>query len=249
MDSYTLPCESYIYLEGKVNKPTDAVGEVRFSNNGLTFLFSEMRYEINGIEIQKLKTPGVSSCLKAYCSYTPNDLNALDNCAWDSKMDSEDNKHFMTDNVFTRCIPLKHLFGFCEDYKKILLNCNQQLILNRASTDLDVIHVVGVGATQNVEKNKKNTIELTKVAWKMPIIKVCDKEKLKLIKVIDSGETLSCAFRTWDLCEYPVLRRNSSHSWTVKSRSLLEKPRFILFGLQTDRKKNIQTDAGQFDHC
>ncbi|KAE9526189.1 hypothetical protein AGLY_013820 [Aphis glycines] len=249
MDSYTLPCESFLYIEGNVQKPSDTVGDVRFSNNGLAFLFSEMRYEINGIEIQKLKSPGVSSCLKAYCSYTPNDLNTLDNCAWDTEMDGEDNKNFMTDNVFAGCIPLKHLFGFCEDYKKILLNCNQQLILNRSSTDLNAIRVVGAGATENVEKNKKITIELTKVAWKMPIIKVTDKEKLKLLKVLDSRKTLSCAFRTWDLCEYPVLPRNTSHSWTIKSSSLLEKPRFILFGLQTDRKKNIEIDAGRFDHC
>ncbi|KAL4082997.1 hypothetical protein QTP88_028327 [Uroleucon formosanum] len=249
MDSYTLPCESYIYIEGKVNKPADAVGEVRFSNNGLAFLFSEMRYEINGIEIQKLKSPGVSSCLKSYCSYTPNDLNALENAAWDSAMDSEDNKNFMSNNVFTGCIPLKHLFGFCEDYKKILLNCNQQLILNRASTDLDAIRVVGEGATAAVDKNKKITIELTKVTWKMPIIKVSDKEKLKLMKVLDYRKALSCAFRTWDLCEYPVLPRNTSHSWTVKSSSLLEKPRFVLFGLQTSRKNNIEVDAGRFDHC
>ncbi|KAL4105293.1 hypothetical protein QTP88_020544 [Uroleucon formosanum] len=238
-----------INLRGKVNKPSDAAGDVRFSNNGLAFLFSEMRYEINGIEIQKLKSPGVSSCLKAYCSYTPNDLNALENAAWDSAMDSEDNKNFMSNNVFTGCIPLKHLFGFCEDYKKILLNCNQQLILNRASTDLDAIHVVGAGATAVVDKNKKITIELTKVLWKMPIIKVSDKEKLRLLKVIDSHRTLSCAFRTWDLCEYPILPRNTSHSWTVKSSSLLEKPRFVLFGLQTDRKKNNEVDAGRFDHC
>jgi len=41
--AYTLPCESYIYIEEKVNKPTDAVGDIRFSNNGLANLFSEMR--------------------------------------------------------------------------------------------------------------------------------------------------------------------------------------------------------------
>ena len=57
------------------------------------------------------------------------------------------------------------------------------------------------------------------------------------------------AFRTWDLCEYPVLPRNISHSWTVKSSSLFEKPRFVLFGLQTDRKKNVENDTGRFDHC
>ncbi|XP_060854907.1 uncharacterized protein LOC132932538 [Metopolophium dirhodum] len=225
MDSYTLPCDSYIFIEGKINKPSDAVGEVRFSNNGLAFLFYELRYEINEIEIQKLKSPGVASCLKAYCSYTPNDLKTLDNVAWDSAMDSEDNKNFMTNNIFSGCIPLKHVFGFCEDYKKILLNCNQQLILNRASTDLGAIHVVGEGATAAVDKNKKNTIELTKV------------------------ENANYQSETWDLCEYPVLPRNTSHSWTVKSSSLLEKPRFVLFGQQTDRKKNIGNDAGRFDHC
>ncbi|XP_050066186.1 uncharacterized protein LOC126555287 [Aphis gossypii] len=211
MESYTLPCESYIYIEGKLRKPLDAEGDVRFSNNGLAFLFSEMRYEINGIEIQKLKSPGVSSCLKAYCSYTPSDLNTLDNCAWDSGMDGEDNKNFMSNDVFTGCIPLKHLFGFCEDYKKILLNCNQQLILNRSSTDLDALRITQTGTPENVEKNKKITIELIKVIWKMPIIRVNDKEKLKLLKVIDSRKTLSCAFRTRDLCEYPVLPRNTSH--------------------------------------
>ncbi|XP_060854878.1 uncharacterized protein LOC132932507 [Metopolophium dirhodum] len=187
-----------------------------------------MRNEINGIEVQKLKTPGVASCLKAYCSYTPNDLNTLENAAWDSAMDDEDNKNFMSNNTI----------------KKYYLIVN-----NSASTDLDAIHVVGAGATEAVSKNRKITIELTRVVWKMPIIRVSDKEKLRLIKVVDSCKTLSCAFRTWDLCEYPILPRNTLHSWTVKSSNLLEKPRFVLFGLQTDRKKNIEIDAGRFDHC
>ncbi|KAE9523775.1 hypothetical protein AGLY_015835 [Aphis glycines] len=155
MESYTLPCERYIYIEGKLRKPLDAVGDVRFSNNGLAFLFSEMRYEINGIEIQKLKSPGVSSCLKAYCSYTSSDLNTLDNCAWDSGIDGEDNKNFMSNDVFTGCMPLKRLFEFCEDYKNILLNCNQQLILNRSSTDLDALRMTQTGTPENVEKIKK----------------------------------------------------------------------------------------------
>jgi len=42
MESYTLPCESYIYIEGKLRKPSDAVGDIRFSNNGLAILFSEI---------------------------------------------------------------------------------------------------------------------------------------------------------------------------------------------------------------
>uniref|UniRef100_A0A2S2QAB2 Double jelly roll-like domain-containing protein n=1 Tax=Sipha flava TaxID=143950 RepID=A0A2S2QAB2_9HEMI len=207
MDAYTLPCESYIYVEGKVNKPTDAgqgIGDFKFTNNGLAFLFSELRYELNGVEIQKLKYPGISSCLKEYCSHTPNDLNELQNDAWDIDMTEEDNKDFMTEYKFSGCIPLKHLFSFCEDYKKILLNCNQQLILNLASTDFDALYVTGVAVKENIEKkNKKVTLDLQKIIWKMPVVRVSDREKLKLLKVLDSRKTLSCAFRSWDLCEYP----------------------------------------------
>lgn len=248
MDAYTLPCESYIYIEGKINKPVDVglgIGEFQFTNNGLAFLFSEMRYELNGTEIQKLKSPGISSCLKGYCSYTSNDLYELQNAGWNMTTDAK-----LVDNVyFSGCIPLKHLFGFYEDYKKILLNCNQQLVLNRSSTDFDALHVTGVAVSENIEKNKKKRIELSKVLWKMPIVRVNDKEKLKLLKVLDSRESLSCAFRNWDLCEYPILPQNTSHSWTVKSSSLLEKPRFVIIGFQTDRKNNLLNHSGHFDHC
>ncbi|XP_025405028.1 uncharacterized protein LOC112679450 [Sipha flava] len=252
MDAYTLPCESYIYVEGKVNKPADVgqgIGDFKFTNNGLAFLFSELRYELNGVEIQKLKYPGISSCLKGYCSHTPNDLNELQNSAWDIHMTDDDNKDFMTEYTFSGCIPLKYLFGFCEDYKKILLNCNQQLILNRSSTDFDALYVTGTAVKENIEKNKKVTIDLQKVIWKMPIVRVTDREKLKLLKVIDSRKTLSCAFRSWDLCEYPVLPQNNSHSWTVKSSNLLEKPRFAIIGFQTDRKNNLTNQSSRFDSC
>lgn len=252
MDAYTLPCESYLYIEGKLNIPADIAAhanEINFTNNGLAFLLSEIRYEINGVEIQKLKSPGISSCLKGFCSHTLNELNNLKNAAWDVDMDASENRHFSLNNKFAGCIPLKHLFGFCEDYKKILLNCNQQIILNRSSTDFDALYVSETTANDNKEKLKKVVIELSKIIWKMPVIRVSDKEKIKLLKVLDSRKPLSCAFRNWDLCEYPVLPQNTSHSWTVKSSSLLEKPRFALIGFQTDRKNNLFNPSGRFDHC
>lgn len=248
MDAYTLPCESYIYIEGKINKPVDAsTGKFNFANNGLAFLFSEAKYELNGTEIQKIKNPGITSCLKGYCSYTPSDMHILENMAWDINFDDNENKTFMENTHFSGCIPMKHLFGFCEDYNKILLNCNQQLILNRSSTDYEALRVVG--KSEDIAKYRKVSVELSKVIWKMPIVKVGDREKLRLMRVLDSRKPLSCAFRTWDLCEYPILPQNTAHSWTVKSSSLLEKPRFVIFGLQTDRKTNLLNSSGRFDDC
>ncbi|VVC42803.1 Hypothetical protein CINCED_3A005128 [Cinara cedri] len=162
MDAYTLPCESYIFIEGKVIKPSTPglLRSVNFSNNGLAFLFSEIRYEVNGTEIQKLKTPGIASCLKSYCSYSHRDLYELQNASWDIDMDVNHNKEFMPGDKFSACLPLKCLFGFCEDYKKILLNCNQQLILNRASTDHDALRVTGGGTNTNTNL-KKLSVELS----------------------------------------------------------------------------------------
>jgi hypothetical protein len=45
---------------------------------------------------------------------------------------------------------------------KILLKCNQQLVLNRSSTDFDALHVTGITVSENIEKNKKVKIELSK---------------------------------------------------------------------------------------
>lgn len=70
-------------------------------------------------------------------------------------MNLEDNKNCMENYKFSGCIPLNHLFGFCEDCKKIIMNCNQQLILNRSSTDMT--HCMQeVGADVNNDENNKN---------------------------------------------------------------------------------------------
>lgn len=121
MDAYTLPCKMYIYTEGKV-KPTDVeVVEFDFTNNGLAFLFSEMRYEINDIEKQKLKYSAISSILKGCCSYNSNYLHILQNADWYADLRIEDNKYFVVNYKLTSCISLKYLFGFCGDYKKYCL--------------------------------------------------------------------------------------------------------------------------------
>ncbi|XP_020295462.1 uncharacterized protein LOC109860639 [Pseudomyrmex gracilis] len=56
-------------------------------------------------------------------------------------------------------------------------------------------------------------------------------------------------FRSWDLYEYPLLQSTTSHSWAVKAATQLEKPRYIIFALQTGRKNVVSRDCSRFDHC
>jgi hypothetical protein len=51
----------------------------------------------------------------------------------------------------------------------------------------------------------------------MPIVKVSDKEKIRLLKVVNNQMPLKCAFRSWEMCEYPFSPQNTSHSWKVKT--------------------------------
>src|SRR5215469_15307837 len=59
-DLYTLPCESFLYIEGQCT--TQAVGDnvqaVVLTNNCAAFMFDEIRYEINGVEIDRCRNVG-----------------------------------------------------------------------------------------------------------------------------------------------------------------------------------------------
>ena len=49
--------------------------------------------------------------------------------------------------------------------------------------------------------------------------------------------------------KYPSLPTSTSHVWTVKTSSQLEKPRFIIIGFQTDRQNVAIRNASGFDNC
>lgn len=90
-DLYILPHKSYLYIEGTVelNQPLPAADGAdhaainaananrvppNFVNNAAAFLFDEMRYELNGFEIDKCKNMGITSTLKGYISFRPHDI-------------------------------------------------------------------------------------------------------------------------------------------------------------------------------
>ncbi|XP_014486939.1 PREDICTED: uncharacterized protein LOC106750845 [Dinoponera quadriceps] len=57
------------------------------------------------------------------------------------------------------------------------------------------------------------------------------------------------SFRSWDLYEFPLLQNTTKHVWPVKSASNLEKPRYVIFALQTGRMNVMAENITQFDNC
>ena len=226
-DIYTLPSESYLYIEGKLSDSENKrPGTLTLINNTITHLFDEIRYELGGSVIDRVRNPGIATTLKAFASFSPTDCLRFEGAGWRA----DDTCDIMnSDGHFNACVPLKMLLGFCEDFKKIVVNMRQELVLIRSASDINAMHP---GAQ---EKSPK--IVLNKILWNIPHVRVSDAKKLQIWNFLESGRDLELAYRSWELMDYPLLQQTTKHTWNVKATNQLEKPRFIIFALQTDKKK------------
>ena len=155
--------------------------------------------ELNDVEIDRNRNVSITNTLKNYMSMTYDKaLIALkDKC--NSRSDTEEGH-------FNFCVPLSMLLGFCEDYKRLIVNARHELILIRARNDNNCL--VGNPVTES-------EVELFKVQWRMPHVALNEVNKLSMLRALESGYYLSMSFRSWDLYEYPLLQNTTKHSWAV----------------------------------
>lgn len=232
-DLYLLPHESFIYIEGTVARITDVAEDVvapLWNGCQAYFMFDDIRYEMNGIEIDRCKNVGITSTMKGLVSHQRKNRESLKLSSFGA--------HQATTNNFSYCIPLSHILGFAEDYKKIILNMKHELILVRSRNDLNCF----LGANNALQ------LTVTKIQWRMPHVKVDDYTKLQLLKHIDDKHSIHMSFRNWDLYEYPTLPETQKNIWAIKTANNLQKPRYIIFGMQTNRNGVINQDSTVFDH-
>ena len=88
--------------------------------------------------------------------------------------------------TFSFRIPLKHLFGFCEDYDKVVYGLKHGLILTRNNDENAVFRANGVDPGK---------ITLSKISWFMPDVIPADKDKMELYKITEKKEILSVGYR------------------------------------------------------
>lgn len=237
-DLYILPAASTLFIEGIVNivkKDTkQKVTSVDFTNNPFLFLFQDVRYELNGVEIDRIKHAGLTTTMKGILSINENDSKVSKAWGWDINGTKSGIN-------FSASIPLSNILGFAEDYKKIIINCKHELILLRSNTDINSFLMPNGEVLDDLIINK--------LVWRVPHVKVSDREKVNLLKILEKDRPLYLAFRNWDLYEYPLLPITTKHTWSVKTSSQIEKPRYIVIGLQTSRKNVANKDMSHFDHC
>lgn len=234
-DLCTLPSQSYIYVEGKVlDKDGTVSKDTKLVNNFFSHCLSEIRYEVNGIPVDSTIKPGLATTAKGYCSFTENDLKGLENSGWGKEF--TDKNH----GTFNICVPLNTLLGFAEDYKKIMLNVRQELVLIRSNTDHDAVLNVTTGAEPK--------IVFDKIYWNVPHITPNLARELALTKYIAKNVDTTVAFRSWEMHYLPSVPQTRSHTWPIKTTTASEAPRYVILMFQTDREKKFNKDMSKFDH-
>jgi hypothetical protein len=241
---YTLPSDSYLQIRGKVEKVLNNVssydGTIQLVPACSLLLFNEMRYEINGTEVDRSRNPGITSLMKNAVTLSHSQQYE----AKSSGLGFGDTKFTPANSTgeFNVITPLKYIFGFFDDYKRILLNVKQELVLQRSSTDKNV-----VVTPLTFEGEVKVTI--SSIVWRIPYVDLSDEKKLPILRMLEQDQPINMAFRRWELYENPTVPSSKQFSWTIKSSSQAEKPRMIILGFQTGKKNNITQMMSQFDQC
>jgi hypothetical protein len=249
-DICVIPSLSYLYVEGKLLVETDnsAPKNTNFTNNAFAYLFDEIRYEINGVEVDRVRNPGIATTLKGYVSFNELNLRLMGNAGWISSSSNMDVSSGSTDNNgnFSFCVPLSSLFGFAEDYRKMIVNARHELVLIRSASDKNAVQWKPATPTDTVEAIK---VKMEKLSWRIPYVTLSDEQRIALLKQLTKGTNIAVEYRGWELYEYPVLPSTTKQSWAVKTASQLEKPRYVIVAFQTSKKANMKENASHFNHC
>ena len=138
-DIFTHPSESFLLIEERLTKADGTAyanaDNISLTNNAVMYLFRDIRYELSGQEIENINYVGQATTMLGLLKY-PDDFSKSKglNQLWykDTKTQAQAQnvgwnvrKLYIINNSdpkgsFSFRIPLKHIFGFCEDYDKVV---------------------------------------------------------------------------------------------------------------------------------
>ena len=268
-DNYFRPCDSEIEFEGKVVKAdgTDykkAEAKLTLINNGLMYLFDNIKYELSSTEIESVYQPGQATTMFGLLTKNLNfndsgGLNSLwlpDDDDGTAKADNEGyntrRKLLFSNNVvavaaedpnsgsFRFSVKLEDIFGFATDYRRVMYGFVHTLTLVRNVNHNDAMFGEADAAAGKVE--------FSKISWILPNVEPSQVANYELVKLINEQRTLSIDFRVRQ-CMTTVVPQSDTFLWRLGIRTSPEKPRFLVLGFQTDREGSLAKNLGLFDNC
>ena len=266
-DIFTHPSESYLIIEGQLvradnDRPYAAADLITLTNNGIMHLFKRIRYDLSGQEIENIMNVGQATTMLGLLLY-PDDFSKSKglNRLWykDTTLNANNNntgfsirRSYIIVNadpigIFSFKIPLKHIFGFCEDYDKVVYGLKHNLTLTRNNDNDAIFKTNNVdGAGNDVVIDGK--VILSKISWFMPHVTPADKDKMELYKIIERKEKIPVGYRMIQCDSASIPQDSTSFSWRLSVKSSPEVPRFIIVGFQTNKIGNQKQNPSLFDN-
>ena len=264
-DTFTHPSESYLIVEGRLLKgDNNSYGNndlITLTNNGIMHLFKRIRYDLSGQEIENIMNVGQATTMLGLLKY-PGDfskskgLNQLwykdttENADDDNKGFSERRDYIIKNSnpkgSFSFRIPLKYIFGFCEDYDKVVYGLKHNLTLTRNDNNNAIFKTSDEDAHHN-DAVVDGQVILSKISWFMPHVTPADRDKMELYKIIERKDKIPVGYRMIQ-CDSASIPQALMFSWRLSVKSSPEVPRFIIVGFQTNKIGKQKENPSIFDN-
>ena len=260
-DNLYHPANSWLEFEGQIKNGVAAFEDsdlITLANNGILHLFDNIKYLLSSTEIESVFNPGTVSNVMGLAKYPSSFKSGLIQC-WAPDVNNnasitaptanegfkKRHNFFMAKSTpvgsFRIAVPLKHIFGFAEDYNKVLYGFVHTLVLNRSSSDKNALF----SATTVTDTG---SVHLENIRWMLPRVSPSEVVRYEFVKQIESEKIINVGFRMRQSISTAVPTTNQ-FEWRLGVRSSPEKPRYIFLVFQTDRMENQKKNISTYDHC
>ena len=262
-DNWYHSANSWLEIEGQIIKAASGTYTsaelIAFANNGVLFLFDNIKYLLSSTEIESVFNPGHTSNILTLAKNNASFSPGLMQCwALDQNDEAVDtNSGFKQRRAFTStsdpvghfrfAIPLKHIFGFCDDYNKSLYGFTHTLVLTRSSSSHNALFRKTDDEFSNVNV-ADGTVDIKNIRWMMPRSEPSEFFRYELSKQIKNAKLFNVGFRMRQSIS-TQLPDSSNFTWRLGVRSSPEQPRFIFLAFQTARAENQQKNYATYDKC
>jgi len=226
-DLFTHPSESYLFFDGKlVKNANDAAyadaDVITLINNAMKHLFNNIKYQLSGQEIESLFHPGQATTMLELLKFPDdfqkstglNQLRYKDSGTDASIAGNNRNNGFLIRHdyiiqkpdpkgTFSFRLPLKHIFGFCDDYEKVVCGFKHQLTIVRKDDNDAIFRAAAADAGKVV---------LSKLSWYLPHVLPNDQAKLALYKTTESKSSLPVGYRMIQ-CDSISVLQTKNFTW------------------------------------
>ena len=257
LDEFYHPRRSCLLVEGDLLKAADEERyddeNIALSNNGIMHLFSNVKYELVGSELESINDPGIAGVMMGIAknTYEYGHCVGMKSCWAPDTSDTifaergflRRKEYILSKSLpkgsFSFLIEMEDIFGFHEDYVKVTYGMRHKMTLVRKGDDDAIFAAAGT---------EKGKVKLSKISLLMPRVLPNDIKKFDLYKMIESKVILDAGYRRRQ-CHMAEITENSlSFDWRLGVRSSTEKPRHILLAFQDNRSGAQDKNPSLFDH-